>query len=661
MKFRNPALTAICILLLQISSSTDAVAATPLEVFGHLPGIENVALSPDGLRLALTRTRGDKRFLVVISLTDSKVISSQEVAGVKLRDLQWADNNNLILTISKFTHTRGTYGSDLAEHYVLASLNVDKNKIVNPLENIPEAESRDHAIIASQEIISDPVIRTINNEVVVFVAGLSGGSESQNASGTMFLMPTLFKFKAGINITHPIVRATDSGTEWLVDEKGREFVNSSYSEDGGRWTLKTLIDGKWKEVLSERFSIESPNVVGVSPDGNSLWVGYTDEKTEESSWMGVSLRDGKITRALLELDKYSGFILSTNSPRVIGGRLGKTHSIEFFDTQLRESWAAITSHYRGEHVEFVTASDNFKKIIVQVEGVRDGYAYSLFDADTFDFTLLGAVYSGLNKVAEVTEIAYEAADKYPLSSFVTYPEGDRKNLPVIVLPHGGPEAHDDGYFDWWAQALAAQGYAVIQPNFRGSDVTIGLRDAGFKEWGRKMQTDLSDAVRKLVKDGIADAKRVCIVGGSYGGYAALAGATLDTDVYRCAVSVAGISDLAKYRQSLVAKYDRHDSTGTRYFDRYLGTSGSSDSTLNELSPIQHIDKVNIPILLIHGKDDSVVPYEQSEIMFNALKKANKPVELVTLTHEDHWLSNSDTRMQMLQATVDFLLKNNPPK
>jgi dipeptidyl aminopeptidase/acylaminoacyl peptidase len=212
-------------------------------------------------------------------------------------------------------------------------------------------------------------------------------------------------------------------------------------------------------------------------------------------------------------------------------------------------------------------------------------------------------------------------------------------------------------FDWWPQALAAQGYAVLQPNFRGSILDSKFLQAGFGEWGRKMQSDLSDGVRYLARQGIIDPKRVCIVGASYGGYAALAGVSVESGVYRCAVSVAGISDLRLFRRWTIAN---EVGQSQRYWDRFMGTADQNDPALIAISPIEHVAAVTVPVLLIHGRDDTVVPFEQSDVMLSAMKRAGKSVTLVTMKHEDHWLSRSETRLQMLQATVDFLKANNPP-
>ncbi|MFO1468416.1 MAG: alpha/beta fold hydrolase [Steroidobacteraceae bacterium] len=245
-----------------------------------------------------------------------------------------------------------------------------------------------------------------------------------------------------------------------------------------------------------------------------------------------------------------------------------------------------------------------------------------------------------------------------ISGFLTlHRDSPGRKLPLVVLPHGGPASRDTEGFDWWAQALADQGYAVLQPNFRGSNVSRSLLEAGYGEWGRKMQTDLSDGVNYLATQGIIDPTRVCIVGASYGGYAALAGVTLQSGIYRCAVSVAGPSDLPRMRRWT---WSNQLGITTRYWNRFWGVAEHDDVALKAISPSFHPDGVTAPILLIHGRDDTVVPFEQSEAMLSALKRAGKQVELVTLKHEDHWLSSGDTRLQMLEATVSFLRQHNPP-
>lgn len=269
---------------------------------------------------------------------------------------------------------------------------------------------------------------------------------------------------------------------------------------------------------------------------------------------------------------------------------------------------------------------------------------------------------GPKRVGEVRFFWYAAADGMQIPAFLTLPTGrEAEGLPLVVMPHGGPASRDEPGFDWWAQALAAEGYAVLQPQFRGS---TGFGDAhlkaGYDQWGEKMQTDLSDGVRRLAADGVIDPTRVCVVGASYGGYAALAGATLDRGVYRCAVSVSGVSDLKRFL-GWSRKMNGSDSVAVRFWKRFMGAKRLGDASLAQLSPALLADRVEAPVLLIHGKDDTVVPFEQSKFMADALKKAGKPHALVELAGEDHWLSGEETRTAMLRETIGFLQTHNPSR
>jgi dipeptidyl aminopeptidase/acylaminoacyl peptidase len=233
---------------------------------------------------------------------------------------------------------------------------------------------------------------------------------------------------------------------------------------------------------------------------------------------------------------------------------------------------------------------------------------------------------------------------------------------LVVLVHGGPEARDEPGFDWLSQAFAARGYAVLQPEYRGSSgFGPDFIAAGYGQWGRKMQTDVSDGVRDIVKSGVVDPARVCIAGWSYGGYAALAGAVFDPSAYRCALDMAGPADLRLMLQE--TDYDSNpssDSESVRYWTRFMGVKSPNDEKLDDISPALHADKAAVPILIVHGVDDTVVRYEQSKRMVEALKRAGKPYEFVTLKGEDHWGSRSETRLQLLQAWIKFLEAHNPP-
>lgn len=333
----------------------------------------------------------------------------------------------------------------------------------------------------------------------------------------------------------------------------------------------------------------------------------------------------------------------------------------FYDPNDERAWKAIVEAFPNERVLLQSWSTDRKKIVVLVDSRVNGPAFAVVDLAARKAEWLGGQYAELKAedLARREPVRFKAADGLSLTGYLTLPPGrPTGNLPLIVHPHGGPASRDTPGFDWWAQAMASRGYAVLQVNFRGSDgLGARLLEAGYGEWGRKMQTDLSDGVRHLAAQGVIDPKRVCIVGGSYGGYAALAGPTLDPGVYRCAVSVNGVSDLAGL---VTYSANRGGGATQRYWTRFMGAEGRGDEVLDRYSPFHLAGKADAPILLIHGQDDTVVPAEQSRRMADALKRAGKPHELVIQKGADHWLSRGDTRLQTLEATMAFIEKHNPP-
>ncbi len=469
-------------------------------------------------------------------------------------------------------------------------------------------------------------------------------------------LPALFRIDLDTGDQELMRQGALETEDWLVDEAGEVVAEADYNQTLQRWAMLGRRDGHLQEIASGHEAIDIPSLLGFGPDPGTLLVQTTQNGSQ--IWRLLSVKDGTFGPAMAERRSMEAPIEDRQTYRMIGGiHIDDSVHYVFFDPHRRGLWTSIVEGYPDEQVEFVSASADFRKVVVKVTGPIHGYTYNLMDMSTHQGEPIGEVYVGVGTPLEVKRIDYEAADGLKIPAYLTLPRGKPvKNLPLIVLPHGGPSVRDNAEFDWWAQAMAAQGYLVLQPNYRGSAVTMNLLTAGFGEWGRKMQTDLSDGVRYLAKEGMADPARVCIVGGSYGGYAALAGVTLDPGVYRCAVSVAGISDLKRMLQGVNPYADLE----RRYWDRFMGVTGPSDPLLQQLSPIKHVDAINVPVLLIHGRDDSVVRFEQSDVMFDALKHANKDVELVTLKNEDHWLSRSETRLQMLQASVAFLRAHNPP-
>jgi dipeptidyl aminopeptidase/acylaminoacyl peptidase len=619
--------------------------ATPLEVYGRLPGLENVSLSPDGSRIAFVTTSQNTRVIRAVSLADSKVLGALRVGEAKLRAVSWADDNHLLIMTSAAAMPWGLMGEQ-HEWFMLQVFDVLKHRAV-ATPAIDRAEIRTMNVTWGQVMV-----RRIAGHTVLFVPGIYVADRT---------LPMLVRFDLDTNTQSVYRRGSEFTDQWLVDANGEIVAEQDYGNRSERWAIKIRRGGSLEVVASGQEAIDYPRVLGFGPTDDTLLV----EKMEAGDpvWRLMSTKDGTLGPPMAEHMTLDEPIEDQLTYRMIGGvHVDDDAHYVFFEPSLQRRWDATVKAFDGEQVHLESAAAGFRSIVVRVDGKRFGYQYQLVNFDTGKAVPVGDIYTGLTEPLEVRRITYAAADGMQIPAYLTLPPGrDPKNLPLIVLPHGGPAVRDTADFDWWSQALADQGYAVLRPNYRGSLLSERFLAAGFGEWGRKMQTDLSDGVRFLVKEGLVDPGRVCIVGASYGGYAALAGVSLDPGVYRCAVSVAGLADLKRMLDWVNTNNMSSKNHEQRFWDRFMGVTGPGDPVLSQISPINHLDAINVPVLLIHGRDDTVVPFEQSEVMFKALHRSQKPVDLVVLDHEDHWLSRGDTRLQMLKSTVAFLRAHNPPE
>ncbi len=617
----------------------------PLAVYGRLPSIEGVEISPDGKMLAITVTDGENRMLA-IRKTDATMVTGINMGAVKARGVQWAGPEHVLVITSSTADVRGLSGPK-REYFQALDFNLVTGKQTLLLKNQPDSMN---------VVVGAPMVRTVDGAPFVYLEGVHFVDNTGQ--------DTLYRVNLKTGITKMLDFGGSQNTDgWLVDANGDAIAQSLYDQKKGLWSLKLRINKSWKTVDETSTPMGSYGISGFGRDGKSVLVWKSDEQAN------TILREYSLDGTQTDLPKgveMDGLLHDPDNLNLLGGMslVGDDLRYTFFDPRSQSSWDAIVKAFPGERVSLTSWSDDRRQVVVKVDSSTDGPAYAYVDLDAKSGRFLGAIYRGLTPehVSPVRSISYKASDGLTITGYLTLPRGrEPKNLPLVVLPHGGPEGRDTPGFDWWSQALASRGYAVLQPNFRGSEgFGWDFVKAGFGQWGKAMQTDLSDGVRDLAGKGLIDPKRVCIVGASYGGYAALAGATLDKGVYRCATSVAGPSDLKRMLVDNQKHYLSSSNSALRYWLRFMGADGVKDPDLAAISPARLADKVEIPILLIHGRDDTVVPYVQSQVMASALKKAGKSVELVRLEGEDHWLSSGATRLTMLSSTVDFLEKHNPP-
>jgi dipeptidyl aminopeptidase/acylaminoacyl peptidase len=617
--------------------------AAPLDAYGRLPSIEQASLSPDGTKIALVQTAHDVRVLSIVDLDEEKVISLLRIGDSKVPSIEWADDDHLLVTTASSVMPMELFG-EKTEWHLLSVFNVQTKKFTALLNHVNDDAKTMNVVNGA------PVIVHSGKDTLLYVHGVYVTDVTETA---------LFRINLTTG-TEALIRKGGIATNgWLIDDSGEIVAEQDYSEHDRRWSIR-LYDGRpLLHTVSGVAPIDSPDMLGLNASGDEIVVALTE--ADGVNWRPLSIKEGTWGADLAPNESLNEFLLQPGSQRMIGtGYVGDETRYHFIDKSLQAGWDWTVRVFGFQRVELISISADHSRFLVQVQGPKSGYAYYLSDIKEHLTKSIGPVYAGVTQVAEMRAIKYKAADGLEIPAYLTLPpDRPAKNLPVIVFPHGGPEARDNLGFDWWAQAMAMQGYAVLQPNYRGSSLGKKFVEAGYGQWGRKMQTDLSDGLNDLATQGIIDPRRACIVGASYGGYAALAGVTLQSGVYRCAVAVSAVSDPANFMRWVGRKESYGDKTGQRYWERFLGVEDPGDKRLDEISPLRHIDQLTVPMMLIHGRDDTTVPYDQSVDVAKAMKKAGRTVEFVTLDKEDHYFSRSATRLQMLQSSMDFLKKYNP--
>jgi dipeptidyl aminopeptidase/acylaminoacyl peptidase len=633
----------------QETAATPAVPATPMppiEAYARSPFIDQIALSPDGKRIAYVTQDGDEKILKCV-VAGTGLSRKIPLGKIKARGLLWANNSRVILINSTTTRLTNFAGGK-NEFNMAQNIDVDTNALVTLFTGVEGVDpivtgSVQRLKVDGKYRVSAPNIDLTSGERSVYSFPSEGGKPQDLADGTYYTR------------------------DWLVTPDGVPLACTAFNESSKEWELgyNTADAGKpakFKVIYKIRGTLNYPDLLGLGRDGKSVLICvYTEDADSRYYEVGA---DGKLSAPV--------DVTGEGKPRSplfhpVTGRLAgflrhnDWFTYDYFDPLMKKLSAAVpqvvSEGYRTAMVDF---AEDPRKMIVYGESANDAGSYYFADFTDGSLTSIASNYPSLPEewITQKKAIQYKAADGLEIHGYLTLPPfKDAKNLPLIVLPHGGPQARDYIDFDWQTQAFASRGYAVLQPNFRGSSgYGSGFVEAGHGEWGGKMQTDLSDGVRWLAAQGIVDPKRVAIFGASYGGYAALAGATLDTGVYTCAVSIAGPSDLKATIEFVRGKSVYYfGSEGVLYLQKFLGDSSRYDA----LSPARQAAKAYCPILLIHGTDDTVVSIDQSRSMEKALKDAGKPVEFITFQGQDHWETNASTRIAMMQAAVDFIAKYNP--
>lgn len=614
-------------------------APLPASAYAQLPFVEGAKLSPDGMWVAgQFAVNGSQRIVVISPFDASKLNQAGLPDDVEVRSMQWVGNDNLLIRI---TAIRPLDGGDKAYISRAVSLNRTTDKYTKLLWDLGGQNAADVLWVPT------------DGSTKILLAG-------QNS---IYLGEDFWPAVYSIDVTNG--RHTTEANpraevlDWIADTSG--VVRGAISNDRSKGTRTLLYRAKKGSAFDRKDrraydDLEVPLLVRA--DANLM----------------IVLRPGTDGRdALVEIDGDSGAVVQTlyqaeagvdiegvryddSGNEVLGVYLGgtATEPLQWLDPALDELQKAFEKSLKGRRARIISLSADRQRMLVRVDKPDEAGRLYFFDTADGNLHLFANLNSATNgtRAGKMEKVHYKARDGLEIEAIMTTPPGrEAKNLPVVILPHGGPWAQDTMDWDYWAQFIASRGYLVIQPNFRGS---TGYGEAFLKkgegQLGLAMQDDVNDALAWAAKQGLADARRACVVGASYGGYVAMWGAARDPDLWRCSISIAGVANLRR---------EVNDFGDLLFGKRYREQWQKMTPDFPAVSPMNHIDAIKVPMLLIHGKKDLTVDHGQSQSMFNKMQAAGKNVEFVSLPKADHYFTREPDRLALLSAIETFLAKHNP--
>ncbi len=599
----------------------------PREVLFGNPERTTPRISPDGTQLSyLAPDEGVLNVWVrTIGKNDDRVVTKDRHRGI--RRYTWAENGKSILYLQDS-------GGD--ENFHIYAVDPSGKGDARDLTPIPGVRAE---LVATDPAFPDDVLVVLNDR------------------------DPKFHDVHRINVTSGerklVAQNPGDVSEWTADSKLVVRAAMAAMPDGGfQLRIRDSAESEWRPVITWTSDDSmGARVYGFSPKDRGVYV---------ASSIGAD------TAKLIEVDAQSGEsrVLAEDPSVDVGEAFAHpvTHQIQaaefererstwnVLDESVKDDFAAVAKLCPGDFE--VVDRDNLDATWIVAFTVDTGptkfYTYHRPTKQGHFLFTTQPKLEGL-ALAPMKPVTITASDGMKLVSYLTLPVGiEPKNLPIVLFVHGGPWGRDSWGYHSYAQWLANRGYACLRVNFRGS-TGFGKKfvNAGDREWGAKMQADLSDAVKWAVKEGIADPKKVAIMGGSYGGYATLAGLAYTPELYACGVDIVGPSNLI----TLLNSFPPYWETGRKMFYKRVGDPEKDADFLKSRSPLFSADKIKAPLLIGHGANDPRVKQAEADQIFAALKKNEKPVEMIVFTDEGHGFQRPENRLKFNAAAEAFLSKH----
>lgn len=639
--------TVACVPATQASEQDRTSARLPLSAFAQLPRMQQMQLSPDGKHIAFLVNLDDITVLVTRALAGDGALTSllkTDNERYHFRWLAWVGNERVLASV-RFRSTR--FQVDATETRLMSiHRGGGAPMVLNQERDVP-------SLGRTSAQIQDEVVDWMPRDGQHILLAVGEGGQQLPA---VYKLDVLTGRRSMVQVPRRGVRS------WITDQQSRVRLGLVQDELAFE-VIERLPTGDYRSLWRfDRYTDAELWPLGFGADPQELWAQGWHEG--HKALFSVNLADPALPRTLRlarpGIDLEGALMRSPVTDDVVGLQVALQAGEDEVRAEIwSPEWKALASAVderlpnRFNHLR--SFSRDAQRYLVHSSGNGQPAQYYLGDRASGQLVMVGETYPDLPQRSLVGKqrVRIQARDGLQLGAYLSRPRGASGPLPLVLLPHGGPQSFDDADFDIWTELLANRGMLVLQVNFRGSSGSgIGHKLAGLKRWGLEMQDDLTDAVQWAIAQQLADPQRVAIVGASYGGYAALMGLVKTPELYRCGISFAGVSDL----QDLV-QHQSYFVAGSADVEAQVGRFWGDRERLRATSPLRQVARIQAPVLLAHGSADTVVPASQSKDMARALRRDGKSCQYLELEDGDHYLSRQSHRLAFFGAMEAFLLQH----
>ncbi len=607
----------------------------PAHVFARDQELIDIKLSPDGKFLLMIVPRGAvyEARVQPTDQTDTGTYFTAHFIPSELRGAAWGSNNRLLFITESYSWGR---------RWKMIS-----NRIIYAAQHDGAAtEKLLHVTFEKAKYYTNDTILSYlpDNPNSVIVTYSDKGKE----------WPGIFKLDIYTGETQKVSDGYKYIDDWYVDGGGQPRFGMGWHKRKLRMVTRTDSDSHWRELDTsligdqERFRF-----MGFDSENSNIGYAKASHGTDRDVIYEFDLQTGALGKIIYDNGKLdAGWLVRNPHNSTVmaayteGDKLEKYYLDPYFEKVDKQLDLALPG--RANYMTQLTPDNKSALVYSRSDSYAGAYYHYDFDGKTV--AIFNENNPALNPdyLAKTTAFNYTARDGLVIPAYLTLPQGSaKKNLPLVVMPHGGPWVRDTNEYDFWVQFIASRGYAVLRPNFRGSDgFGRKFEELGYGEWGGAMIDDIADGVTHLINDGTVDKTRVCIAGASYGGYAAIMSAIRYDNMYKCALAVAPVTDLKEWAETL------DDRAGKDYYTRITGKHGRK--VFKTQNPLKKAKDLKVPLVLIHGVRDYRVSVEHSRKLNKVLRKAGHAPKYVELKTEGHSLQLAKNRTRVLRETERLL-------